>query len=303
MRAELQAFVLAGVAALAFDAGMLLLKARGDRLPALGWPPRAAALRAYGGDPLWLLGLFVQPLGYAVYLWALELGPVAVVQPVMGAGIALFVLFAVVMLGERVQPVEWVAIAAVAVGLLLLGSSLGAGGEPAADLGGAWWPVGTYSAAALALAAGCAARGRGLAPGVALGIWSGVLLGLASLYAKGLSSTLARLGQGPWVATLAADPYLYVTLVGNVGGFYVLLNALRHARAGVVFTVTSTLSNVVPILGAMVAMGERLPEGAVPAALRVAALVLALAGAAFLARFDPGGRPRPAPAIDTSRPV
>ena len=302
MRAEVQALVLAGVAALTFDVGMLLLKARGDRLPRLRWRAGRAVLRAYGGDPLWLLGLFLQPAGYGLYLWALGLGPLAVVQPVMSAGIVLFVAFAVLILGERIHAPEWAAIGAVGVGLFLLGSSLAPGGESGAA-GGGGWPVGAYSAAVLALAAGCAGWGRCLAPGVALGIWSGVLLGLASLYAKGLSSTLARLGQGPWVATLAADPYLYLTLLGNGAGFYVLLNALRHARAGVVFTVSSTLSNVVPILGAMVALGERLPEGAVPAALRIAALMLTLAGAAFLARFDPGARPRPAPAIDTSRSV
>jgi len=47
MRAEVQALLLAGVAALTFDAGMLLLNAPGDRLPAPGLPPGPAALRAF----------------------------------------------------------------------------------------------------------------------------------------------------------------------------------------------------------------------------------------------------------------
>ncbi len=47
MRAEVQALLLAGVAALTFDAGMLLFKGRGDRLPALGLPPGPSALRAF----------------------------------------------------------------------------------------------------------------------------------------------------------------------------------------------------------------------------------------------------------------
>ena len=290
MRAEVQAFLLAGVAALTFDVGMLLLKARGDRLPPLGWPPGLSTLRAYGTDPLWLLGLFLQPLGYAFYLWALAFGPVGVVQPVMSAGIVLFVVFAVLILGERVRPIEWGAIAAVGAGLILLGSSL-TDSESAAGHGGSGWIVAGYSVVALALAVACAAWGRGRAPGVATGIWSGVLLGLGSLYAKGLSSTLAGPAANPWLARLAAEPYLYLTFLGNLLGFYVLLHALRDAQAGVVFTISSTLSNVVPILGAMLAMGERLPEGPGAAGLRVAALVLTLAGAAHLARFDPGLRP------------
>ena len=291
MSPDAQAFLLAGVAALSFDAGMLLLKARGDRLPPLGWPLARATLRAYGKDPLWLLGLFLQPLGYAFYLWALAFGPVGVVQPVMSAGIVLFVAFAVLILGERVRPAEWGAIGAVGAGLILLGSSLSGGSESPAGHAESGWVVAAYSAVALVLAAVCAAWARGRAPGVATGIWSGVLLGLASLYAKGLSSALAGPSGNPWPAHLAAEPYLYLTFIGNVLGFYVLLQALRHARAGVVFTISSTLSNVVPIVGAMLGMGERLPDGVVAAGLRIAALALTLAGAASLARFDPGLRP------------
>jgi len=141
---ELRAFLLAGVAALTFDAGMLLLKARGDRLPPLGCPPGLRTLRAYGTDLLWLLGLFLQPLGYALYLWALAFGPVGVVQPVMSAGIVLFVAFTVLILGERVRPPEWGAIAAVGAGLILLGSSLSAAGESAAGHGGSGWIVAGY---------------------------------------------------------------------------------------------------------------------------------------------------------------
>ena len=303
MRPEVQALVLAGVAALTFDAGMLLLKARGDRLPPLRWRAGLAVLRAYGGDPLWLLGLFLQPAGYGLYLWALGLGPLAVVQPVMSAGIVLFVAFAVLILGERIHAPEWAAIGAVGAGLFLLGSSLGPGGESAAAGGGAW-VVGGYSAAVLVVAAAASAGwARGRATGVTLGIWSGVLLGLGSLYAKGLATALSRPAEGPWLAALAGEPCLYLTAIGNVLGFGVLLSALRNSRAGVVFTLSSTLSNVVPILGGMVAMGERLPERPVAAALRVASLVLTLGGAAYLARFDPAARTGAARVIDTPRSV
>ncbi len=297
MRPEVQAVLLAGVAALTFDAGMLLIKARGDRLPALGLPPRPAALWAYLTDPGWLAGFVLQPFGYALYLWALGMAPLAVVQPVMSAGIVLFVAFAVLILGERIHAAEWAAIGAVAVGLFLLGSSLAGGGEATAADGGPWAVAG-YSGAVILIAAVAAACTRGRSPGVALGTWSGVLLGLGSLWAKGLASDFARLAEGQPLLALAGDPYLYLTLAGNVAGFAVLLNALRDARAGVVFTLSSTLSNVVPILGGMVAMGERLPEGPVAAALRVASLVLTLGGAAYLARFDATIR---SPASDVMR--
>ena len=53
----------------------------------------------------------------------------------MSAGIVVFVGFAVLILGERLLPAEWLATAAVAAGLFLLGSSLAAeGGAASADL-------------------------------------------------------------------------------------------------------------------------------------------------------------------------
>lgn len=301
MRPEVMAVVLAGVATITFDAGILLIKVRGDRLPPMGFPPRLAALRAYGTDPLWILGVAFQPIGYALYLWALHLGPLAVVQPVMSAGIVLFVVLAVLVLGERIRASEWAAIAAVFGGLILLGSSLRPEGEAAGPAAGGW-AVGVYSAVALAAAAAASAWGRGRSLGVLLGVWSGVFLGLGSLWAKGLATAASHLVGGQRLAGIAGDPYLYLTLAGNVVGFLFLLMALRDARAGVVFTLSSTLSNVVPILGGMLVMGERLPEGAVSAVLRIASFILTLGGAAYLARFDPGARPQVRggfPAIDT----
>jgi drug/metabolite transporter (DMT)-like permease len=285
MRAELQGLLLAGAAAITFDAGMVLLKIRGDRHPPMD---RFRALVAYGTDPLWLLGLVLQPIGYGLFLWALNKGPLAVVQPVMSAGIVLFVLAAVVVLGERIHPAEWAAIAAVGMGLLLLGSSLGTGEEEAAGGTGGW--VAAYSAACLLGAAAASTWARGRAKGVAWGVWSGVLLGLGSLWAKGLVAGVAAAGPGRLASALAADPYLYLTAAGNIVGFWVLLHALRDTRSGIVFALSSTLSNVVPIVGAMASMGERLPEGSVAATLRVASLILTLAGAAYLARFEPRTR-------------
>ena len=290
MRPEVQALLMAGVAALSFDAGMLLMKVRGDRHPPFGLPPRPAVLRAYMADPLWLLGLAFQPFGYGLYLWALDLGPLAVVQPVMSAGIVVFVGCAAVILCERITPLEWMAIAAVGVGLLLLGLSLDTGGASAAS--GTGGSVALYSAACLAVAAAGSWWASSRVRGVAWGVWSGILLGLGSLWAKGLVAAVSSAERGQVVGTLITEPYFYLTAAGNLVGFAILLTALRNTRSGVVFALSSTLSNLVPILGGMAALGEPLPAGAGPAALRIASLLLTIGGAASLARFDPGARRR-----------
>lgn len=125
MTNHLMALVLAFTAALCIDIGLVLLKVRGDvvanrtiggRLPSL--------VAGYFRDPLWLLGLFFQPFGYGLYLWALEIAPLNIVQTAMSSGVVIFVVFAVCFLGERLTRLEWGAIGAVVVGMILLGISL-----------------------------------------------------------------------------------------------------------------------------------------------------------------------------------
>lgn len=280
-----EALLLAALAAFCTDVGLILLKQEGDRLPPLGWQAGLAGLKAFYQDPLWLAGLFLQPIGYAFYILALERGPLSVVQPVMSAGVLLFVAFAAVALREPIGVREWVAICATAIGMGLLGLSL----SPSTDL----QPVQIdrsslilFSTLLLGLAwlAGLGMKGRNR--GLWLGIESGLFLGLASIYAKGFAIAISKVpSQGIW-ASLAFNPYLCLTLLSNLIGFALLLGAFQRSRAGIVLPLSAALSNLVPIAGGMVALGERLPlrEAMV---LRLAAIVLTISGATILARYSP----------------
>jgi drug/metabolite transporter (DMT)-like permease len=120
MTNHLMALVLAFTAALCIDIGLVLLKVRGDAVAsrAIGRLPSVVA--RYVRDPLWLLGLFFQPLGYSLYLWALEIAPLNIVQTTMSSGVIVFVAIAVCVLGERLTRLEWGAMGAVVVGMILL---------------------------------------------------------------------------------------------------------------------------------------------------------------------------------------
>ena len=70
-------------------------------------------------------------------------------------------------------------------------------------------------------------------------------------------------------------------------GFFLLLVAFRGSRASIVVSLCGTLSNIVPILGGMIVLGERLPADPWMATSRLLAFSLTLGGAALLVRLNP----------------
>lgn len=290
------ALLLAFVAALCIDIGLVLLKVRGDvvanrtiggRLPSL--------VTQHLKDPLWLLGLLLQPIGYAFYLWALEIAPLNIVQTTMSSGVVVFVAIAVWFLGERLARLEWGAIGAVVGGMILLGISLSPEAEgrqslldPQVVLILSLILVGLSAAVWFAMATPRQPNRSGLALGVA----SGLLLGLASIYARGLALHLAQSQSGDLLHSAVTTPYAPLCLMANMVGFALLLAAFHGGRASIVLALSATLSNVVPILAAMLALGERLPVDNWLAIARLLALALTLGGAALLLRFDPSSLKR-----------
>ena len=290
MTNHLMALVLAFTAALCIDLGLVLLKVRGDAVTSRAVGRLPSVVATYVRDPLWLLGLFFQPLGYSLYLWALEVAPLNIVQTTMSSGVVIFVVFAVCFLGERLTRVEWGAMGAVVVGMILLGISLSPDAESSQSLIDPWVVfylslilVGLSAVAWFALAFPRQPNRRGMA----LGIVSGLLLGLASIYARGLALHLAVSPPGQLLRYAITTPYAPLTLCANMAGFFLLLGAFRGERASIVLALSATLSNVVPILCGMIALGEVLPSDHRLATSRLLAFSLTLGGAALLLRFDP----------------
>jgi drug/metabolite transporter (DMT)-like permease len=283
--------LLAFIAAVCIDIGLALLKVRGDAVASrvIGCLPSLVA--GHFKDPLWLLGLFFQPLGYGLYLWALEMAPLNIVQTTMSSGVVVFVVIAVCVLGERLTRLEWGAIGAVVVGMILLGISLSPDAEgrqsPLDPRVVLWLSLILVGLSAVGWFAMAAPR-RPNRWGMALGVVSGLLLGLASIYARGLALHLAESPPGQQLLRHAVTtPYAPLTLCANVVGFALLLAAFHGGRASIVLALSATLSNVVPILAAMLALGERLPVDNWLAIARLLALTLTLGGAALLIRLNP----------------
>jgi hypothetical protein len=257
--------LLAAASSVAISGGYALQHREAAALPALSVRRPFRSLRALFGRPRWLTGFLVGIGGWVLYVAALSLAPLSLVQACAAGGVAVLAVGP----GRRTGA-ERVGVAAAFAGLLLLGLSLGA---PVSSSRGDWAAVALWLAASLA-GAGLAARM--LPSGAGLGIAAG------ALYAAGDVGTKAALGGGGRLlfvpALLACDGLAFVCLqlAFQRGG--------RLATAGLAVLWT----NALPIAAGTLLFAEALPGGA-QGPERIAAFGLVLVGAVALARTaEPG---------------
>lgn len=267
---------------------------------------RGSTLAAAGGDAkalikvrVWRTGIIIMVTGWGLYFLSARFAPISVIQPTLGAGMAVLALFSVFYLKESISRLEWIAFGAMLLGVVLLGLSAG-GEEQAAAPAGPTLAGMTVGLLVLCLALYLFSRGgerAGMRADVLLGVVAGILIGLGSLYIKAmfnyldegtLSSALARsqlADEMTWRRVIGYGVCLPLVVGGNVLGIAVVQLGFRFGKALVVVPVQQVTNKVVAIVGGMLALGEGLPEDGTRAAMRVMAFVLILFATAALARF------------------
>jgi hypothetical protein len=257
--------VLAVVSACAINGGYFLQHRSATTLPPLSVRRPVHSLVLLFRDGWWVVGFFGGIGGWVLYVIALKLAPLSVVQAASAGGIALLAV-----LVGRLSRRELAGVGVAALGLVLLGLSLIHTSAPSGR--GAWLSVAIWMAASLgaaALAAGPVARV--LAGGAGLGIAAGVL------YAAGDVGTKAAVVGGWRLAFVPA-------LLACHGLAFVAIQ-LGFQRGGALATagLATLWTNALPIVAGTALFGESLPPG-VRGVARVAAFVCVLAGAVALAR-------------------
>lgn len=268
------------VASALLAAGLFMMKSRSSVLPPARGSSMFRTILIWIRDPIWIGGLGVQMVGYALYVAALSDAPVSLVAVMMQGGIALFVIFATVFLHERASAREWAGIIGILVAMVVLGVSLtggAAGGEAQTQ---ALWAFSVISVAVTAIPFMFVRLRRN---GMATAIASGVAFGLGSLYTKPLADAfVVHTGTNP-VLRMFAHQWLYLISATNIAGLILLQNSFHAARGIITMPLSSAISNVVPILGGMAAFAESLPAEPLAAFLRIAAFVLTIGSSALLA--------------------
>jgi hypothetical protein len=226
------------------------------------------------GQRLWLLGFGVEATGWLLYVLALALAPLSLVQAAAAGGVG---ILAVMVSRYRKVPLtrlERIGVALSVAGLVLLGISLaGAHGEGS---NGSYLAVAVWIGASL-LGALATVRllpsliGGGPAYGIATGV----------LFAAGDVSTKAAVGGGGRLAFVVALVLCYAL------GTMVLQAGFRRGNPLTTAGIATLFTNALPIVAGETLFAEPRPEGWL-GVVRVVSFGLVVGGAVALSRHQHG---------------
>jgi len=279
--------LLALLSTAALSYGFYLQHTASAQLPSLSLRRPLASLSGLFTNWQWLAGFVTGLGGWALYIAALRLAPLSLVQATSAGGVGLLALLVRFGSGRLSRP-ERVAVVASAGGLLLLGLSLSAGAGHAVP---ASWAVPLGWVLASVILAGIAAvpAAAALSPGAGLAVAAGLL------YSAGDVATKAAVGGTRPVLLFAA------ALAACHGLAFTSLQ-LAFQRGTVLATagVSTMLTNALPILAGLTVFAESMPRGAA-GVLRGLGFASAVLGAALLAATGRAGAPSPADQADAAR--
>jgi hypothetical protein len=242
------ALVLTLASACALNWGYLTEHGAASKLPPLQVRRPLRSLRLLLGSRDWLLGFLWETTGFALYVAALALAPLALVQAVAAGGIGVLALLAARATGVRLERRERIAVGISIGGLALLGTSLAGGSQAGTE--GSWVAIGLWLAASAAAAGAAVTSGRRFLPGgAAFGVGAGIL------FAAGDIATKAAVSGGDHVAVAP-------TIVGFYAGGTILLQlGFQRGRALTTAGIATLGTNAIPIAAAMTLFAEPLPAG------------------------------------------
>jgi hypothetical protein len=247
-------------------------------LPALSLRRPLHSVEALFTDRSWLVGFALESGGFALYVAALALAPLTLVQSIAAGGIGILAFVSARMSRRRLGRVELAGVLLSMLGLLLLavslagGSGEGTGGSTDEIL---FWLALTAGAAVIALLLGRRFEELGVAEGIAGGLFFSV---------GDISVKVAT--QGGVRASFAVG-----VIAGYSLGTAFLQLGYQKRGALTVAGLATLLTNALPIAAGTVVLGEPVPSGAL-GALRIVAFAAVTLGAILLARPERGAAPR-----------
>ncbi len=240
-------------------------------------------------DRRWLTGFATETGGWFVYVAALRLAPLSLVQAVCASGIAVLAFVSAHGHPGRLAWRERLAVLGAVGGLVLLSLSLVDSHQ--ADNPPGWPPVLLWLGASFAGAILLTRLGSGLARGAALGLAAGLLFAGGDISAK-----LVTYG-GTWLVAALMLVVCYAL------GTSILQGAFQHGDALTGAGLATLTTNAVPIAAGFVVFSEELPGGA-RSVFQLAAFATLIASAALLAtRREAPSRAAPPPSAPDALPV
>jgi hypothetical protein len=263
------------VSAVAINWGYLVEHDAASRLPPLSARRPFRTVRLLLASRRWLTGFLLESGGFVLYVVALALAPLALVQSAAAGGIGVLALLVARTTRTPLEPRERVGVLIAIAGLVLLAISL-AGGS-AEGVTGTWYAIGLWLAASAGAAVAAVTVGaRPLPGGAGFGLAAGILFAAGDIATKAVVTGGSHLLLGPAIVGFYA------------GGTLVLQSGFQRGRPLTTAGIATLATNAIPIGAAMTLFREPLPDG-VLGVTRIAAFASVVIGAVWLAPRRPGG--------------
>lgn len=246
-------------------------------------PGSAALFLALVRHPLWVAGAATGAVAFLMHGWALTLGAIAFVQPVMLIGVVLAVLFRSLLAGRLPATREVLAVGVTMAGLALFVVMTDDAARHARADAGTAIPLTIATLAGVGLLVVGAAQLRSDARrSFCLGASSGALFGLTAGYLKYIG---ADVGTDGLLGGLLTWKVLALVSIGLTG---VVIN--QHAYRAARLAASMPVLNVVSVVGAVtfgwVVFGQPPTSGGLPLLVQVLALGVVGYGLTLLGRVQ-----------------
>jgi len=239
--------------------------------------------------PLFLAGMLLDGLGFLGSLVSARLIPLFLSQTIMSANLAVTAVLSVLVLGVRLRPRDWAAIATVLVALCILGFSAG---ELGTEVPGRHMHWSVLAASALIFVFGVVlVRVLGEKAAVPAGLIAGILYGAMAVAVR----ITHGLDPFEWHALLS-DPAAWAVVVAGGGGFYLFTVALQIGSVNGVAAALVMGETVIPGVVGVLLLGDVAKPGL--GWLVGVAFATAVAGAVAIAIF---GAAEEEPAVATAQ--
>ncbi len=204
---------------------------------------------------LFSLGMLIACGAWIFHVAAMAVAPLSLVQAVLAGGVVLLAVMAERIFGMRIGRRQWFGLVAMAIGLILLGSTLPAvhGAHSRFSIPGMIAFEGGLIVAGALLIMGPQIGAPSHHHGFMLGAAAGILFGVSDVAIKAVSGIIGAHGLVGFFS-----PWVLICLVASVGAFFASAKGLQDGDAVPVIAVTGTAANVSGIVGGILVFGDPL---------------------------------------------
>ncbi len=250
------------------------LQKRGVRdLPpiSLHWP----VLRLFLRNPFWGGGFVLEMFSSVLSIVAIGMTPISIYQPLLATGLIALVVYDRIVLRDPTTPHEWLGLALLALGAILMAATLQKGPD-------------SFHVTRLLVAFGLLVSLLGLLEclfrrqwwlELSTGMMSGTCFGLSTIVMRSAHLSAQQGAHKVWIAVGAI-----ASLVCAMSGFFLQTRGLRVGRAVPIVTYDSLWACTISILVGLFAFHEPFPTSPLPLFLRTTALALIFLGVPLLAK-------------------